>query len=148
MASSTRQVAGPGFRFSVPSGWTVRRTPRAVGARRDSALVSATAFTLLKPYSPALFARAAKELDGVAAELAARSHGELKAQATTTVDGKRIRAYRFTGRPAAGAAYVERIGFVLEGKREYQLLCQAASGAGDPDGACALLFSSFRLAAG
>lgn len=148
MASSIRQVAGPGFRFSVPSGWTVQRTPRAVGARRDSALVSATAFTLLKPYSPALFARAAKELDRVAAELAARSHGELRAQATTTVDGRRIRAYRFTGRPHAGAAYVERIGFVLEGKREYQLLCQAASGAGDPDGACALLFASFHLAAG
>ena len=136
-------MAGPGFRFSVPSGWTVHRTPTAVGARRDSALVSATAFTLLKPYSPTLFARAAKELDGVAAKLAARSHGELKAQATTTVDGRRIRAYRFTGRPAAGAAYVERIGFVLEGKREYQLLCQAASG--DPDGACALLFASFHL---
>lgn len=139
-------VDGPGFRFSVPSGWTVQRTARAVGARRDSSLVSATAFALLKPYSPALFARAAKELDGVAAELAARSHGELKAQGTTTVDGRRIRAYRFTGRPATGAAYEERIGFVLEGKREYQLLCQAASGAGDPDGACALLFKSFQLA--
>jgi hypothetical protein len=126
----------------------VQRTARAVGARRDSALVSATAFTLVKPYSPALFARAAKELDGVAAELAARSHGELKAQGTTTVDGRRIRAYRFTGRPATGAAYDERIGFVLEGRREYQLLCQAASGAGDPGGACALLFASFRLVAG
>ena len=84
----------------------------------------------------------------MAAELAARSHGELKTESTTTVDGRRIRAYRFTGRPASGAAYVERIGFVLEGKREYQLLCQAASDAGDPDGACALLFASFHLAAG
>ncbi len=141
-------MAGPGFRFSVPAGWTVQRTLRAVAARRGSALVSATTFTLLKPYSPALFSRAAKELDGVAAKLAAQSKGKLTERATTTVDGRRIRAYRFTGRPSTGAPYEERIGFVLQGRREVQLLCQAASGAGDPDGACALLFASFRLAAG
>lgn len=139
-------MAGPGFGFSVPVGWTVERTVRAVGARRASALVSATAFTLLKPYSAALFARAAKELDAVAVKLAAQSHGKLTERATTTVDGRRIRAYRFTGRPPTGAGYEERIGFVLQGKREYQLLCQAASGAGDPDGACALLFASFHVA--
>jgi hypothetical protein len=141
-------VAGPGFRFSVPVGWTVQRTLRAVGARRDSAIVSATVFTLLKPYSPALYARAASELDGVAAKLAAQSNGEVTERTTTTVDGRRIRAYRFTGRPHEGAAYDERIGFVLRGRREVQLLCQAASGAGDPDGACALLFATFHLAAG
>ena len=141
-------MAGPGFQLFVPAGWTVRRTLRAVSARRGSALVSATAFTLLKPYSPALFSRAARELDGVAADLAAQSKGKLTERATTTVDGMRIRAYRFTGRPPTGAAYEERIGFVLQGKREVQLLCQAASGAGDPDGACALLFASFRLVAG
>jgi hypothetical protein len=141
-------VAGPGFEISVPVGWTVQRTVRVVGARRDSALVSVTAFTLLKPYSPALFAQVAKELDGVAAKLAARSNGKLTERATTTVDGRRIRAYRFSGRPPTGAAYEERIGFVLQGKREYQLLCQAATGRGDPDGACALLFASFHVAAG
>ena len=103
---------------------------------------------LLKSYSPALFTRVAQELDGVAAKLAAQSRGKLTERATTTVDGRRIRAYRFTGRPATGAAYAERIGFVLQGKREYQLLCQAATGAGDPGGACALLFASFRLASG
>jgi len=141
-------VAGPGFRLSVPTGWTVQRTLRAVSARRGSALVSATTFTLLKPYSPPLFSQAARELDGVAADLAAQSNGKLTERATTTVDGMRIRAYRFTGRPTTGAAYEERVGFVLQGKREYQLLCQAAAGAGDPDGACALLFASFRLVAG
>jgi hypothetical protein len=141
-------VAGPGFRFSVPAGWTVQRTPREVEGRRGGSLVSATAFTLLKPYSPVLFTRAAKELDGVAAKLASRSNGKLTERVTTAVDGRRIRAYRFTGRPSTGAAYEERIGFVLQDKREYQLLCQAASGAGDPDGACALLFASFHVAAG
>jgi len=141
-------VTGPGFRFAVPARWTVARVERGVGARRGSSLVSATAFTLLKPYSPSLFGEAAKELDGVAAKLAAESNGAVTERTTTTVDGRRIRAYRFTGRPHTGAAYAERIGFVLQGRREVQLLCQADSGAGDPDGACALLFASFHLAAG
>jgi hypothetical protein len=141
-------VAGPGFEFSVPAGWTVQHTVRAVDAHRGSALVSATAFTLVKPYSPALFGKAARELDGVAAKLAAGSNGAVTDRTTTTVDGRRIRAYRLTGRPPKGEAYAERIGFVLEGRREVELLCQAGSGAGDPDGACALLFASFRLAAG
>jgi hypothetical protein len=35
---------------------------------------------------------------------------------------------------------------VLQGKREYQLLCRAPAGAGDPDGACALLYASFTTA--
>jgi hypothetical protein len=141
-------VAGSGFRVFLPAGWTVQRARNEVGARRGSAIVSVTVFTLLKSYSPELFTRAARELDGVAAKLAAQSRGRLTERATTTVDGLRIRAYRFTGRPSTGPAYEERIGFVLQGKREYQLLCQAAAGAGDPDGACALLFASFQLAAG
>jgi hypothetical protein len=140
-----RIVSGPGFRFAAPIGWDVRQTATSVEAREGLALVSATEFPLLKPYSPALFGRAVKELNGVAAQLAAQSKGALTESVTTTVDGRRIRAYRFTGRPASGSPYDERIGFVLEGKEEYQLLCQAAVGTGDPDGSCALLFSSFRV---
>lgn len=117
--------------------------------RRDPAggtLVSATAFTLLKAYSPKLFDRAARELDRVAANLASQAHGTLTESATVTVDGKRIRAYRLRVHPKSGADYDERIGFVLQGKREYQLLCRAPAGSSDPDGACALLYSSFTAA--
>ena len=39
--------------------------------------------------------------------------------------------------------FVERITFVLDGKREYQLLCRYR--AGDDEPACAALGSSFRL---
>jgi len=141
-------VQGPGFRFQAPAGWLARRTPDAAVARRDAAgtaLVSATSFPLRKPYDPALFDRAAKELDRVAAQLAAQAHGALSESATVTVDGRRIRAYRLTVHPAAGAAYAERIGFVLDGRREVQLLCRAPAGSADPDGACALLYSSFTL---
>jgi hypothetical protein len=141
-------VKGPGFRFEAPAGWTAASTLRAAEARRDaagSALVSATDFTLLKPYSPSLFAAAAKELDRVAAKLAAQSHSTLAQTTTVVVDGRRIRAYRLTVHPSSGAAFDERIGFVLRGKREVQLLCRAPVGAGDPDGACGLLYSSFKL---
>jgi hypothetical protein len=139
-------VHGPGFRFEAPAAWSATKTRSAAVVRRDAAgstLVSATSFTLLKPYSPKLFGRAAKELDRVAANLASQAHGTLSESATVTVDGKRIRAYRLRVRAKSGPSYDERIGFVLQGKREYQLLCRAPAGAGDPDGACALLYSSF-----
>jgi len=89
-----------------------------------------TTYTLQKPYTPALFAAAAKELDGVAGKLAAAAGTTLNEKQTLTVAGEKIRAYRF------GAM---RIGFVLVGKREYQLLCQGATDA------CAALFKSFSV---
>jgi len=141
---------GPGFAFSVPAAWTVKRAGTAVTARGsggdDAPLVSATAYKLARAYSPALFPVAAKELDGVAAKLAAASNGTVTESVTTTVDGTQIRAYRFTAHPEGHPATDDRVGFLLEGKREFQLLCSAPAGAGDPDGACALLFSTFRAA--
>jgi len=126
----------------------VARAGTAVTARGsggdDAPLVSATAYKLARAYSPALFATARTELDGVAAKLAAASNGTVTESVTTTVDGTRIRAYRFTAHPEGHPATDDRVGFVLEGKREYQLLCSAPAGSGDPDGACALLFSTFR----
>jgi len=140
-------VKGLGFRFEAPAGWTTNSTGRAAEARRDAAgrvMVSATAFTLQKPYTPKLFARAAAELDRVAAKLAAQSRSKLAESKTITVGGGRVRAYRLAVHPASGASFDERIGFVLLGRREYQLLCRAPVGSGDPDGACALLYSSFQ----
>jgi hypothetical protein len=129
-------LRGPGFTFSAPSDWRARRTESATTARSGSAVVSATAYTLLKPYTPALFDAAAKELDGVAERLAAQAGKPLTERETTTVDGRRIRAYRFGS---------TRIAFVLDGKREFQLLCRLPPDGKDSDGACALLFSSFSL---
>jgi hypothetical protein len=106
-----------------------------VAAKKGEAAVSVTTFSLLKPYDPAKFEAVAKELDGVAAKLAARAGHSLSDRETATVDGRKTRVYRYNG---------VRVGFVLEGKREYQLLCTAPGG-DDPDGACDLLFSSFSL---
>lgn len=110
-----------------------------MSARKDGALVSVTVFRLVKPYSDALFARAAKELDGVAGKLAAQAGATLDQRLTTTVDGRKVRAYGF-----ANDTTRTKIGFVLVERREYQLLCELPAGKPDPDGACALLFSSFN----
>jgi hypothetical protein len=123
-------VRGQGFTFSVPAAWRTSRTPRAVTVRSGKSRISVTTYTLQKPYTPALFAAAAKELDGVAAKLAAAAGTALNEKQTVAVAGEKIRAYRFG---------TKRIGFVLLGKREYQLLCEDA---GD---ACALLFKSFSV---
>jgi hypothetical protein len=136
---AARAVQGPGFRFSVPVGWTARSTARAVVAESGDDHVSVTVFPLLKVYAPARFAAAAKELDGIAARLAAAAGGSIGERATVVVDGRRTRAYRYEG----GGRHI-RIGFVLEGRSEYQLLCDEA-GATDTDGACALLFDTFRV---
>src|SRR5919109_4948403 len=80
--ASTRLVRGTGFSFSVPRAWRTRRTERAVVAQKGSALVSVTTYALVKPYTPALFDRAAAELDRVAARLAREVHGTLSERAT------------------------------------------------------------------
>jgi hypothetical protein len=122
---ATVGVRGQGYTFAVPRGWRLARPPGAVVARRGDGLVSVTRFPLLKPYDPAKFDATARELDRIARRLDPRARGE-----TVEVAGGPIRAYRYDDR---------RIGFVLEGKLEYQLFCAHATGA------CDLLFATFAL---
>src|SRR4051794_31114247 len=84
---SARAVSGPGFTVSVPDGWAVRKSGKAVVATKGNGLVSVTRFPLVKPYEPSKFEAAAKELDGVAAQLADRNGGELTKRETTEVAG-------------------------------------------------------------
>lgn len=123
-------MRGNGFTFEVPEGW--QATPKGAGivATRGRALVSVTRFPLLKAYDPAKFAAVAQELDRVAAQLAKQSGATLDSKETTTVDGRKVRAYRYGQK---------RIAFVLNGRREYQLFCSSAAAA------CDLLFDSFAL---
>jgi len=135
-ARTERVVVGPGFSFTAPAAWKVLRAERSVEASSGSALVSVTVFSLRKPYAPALFNRAAAELDRVAAKLAADSKGTLTESVTSTLAGRRARAYRYST-----GSYDARVGFVLDGRHEYELFCRNTKA----DGACALLFSSFSL---
>jgi hypothetical protein len=135
-AASSRVLHGTDFSFSVPKAWRSTVSAGIVRAASGRSEVSVQTFSLLKPYRPEEFAAVTKELDRDAEHLAAQAGRPLTSRETTTVAGMKIRAYRY------GAT---RIGFVLVGRREYQLLCRLGSGGSDPDGACALLFSSFSL---
>jgi hypothetical protein len=137
---ATKAVTGPGFRFDGPVGWKVSRPGDAVEAVNGSALVSVTTYKLLKPYEPAMFDRVATELDGSVAKLAKQAKGTVVERKTSEVDGRKIREYRYVAK-----GFATRIGFVFEGRREWQLLCRARAEDDDPDGACKLLFASFSV---
>jgi hypothetical protein len=123
-------VRGSGFTFAAPGAWHTSRSQRTVSSSNGKAQVSVTTYTLLKPYRPAIFGAAARELDRVAARLAAQAGAKVTRSETLDVAGRKSRAYRFG---------TMRIGFVLVGRREFQLLCR------DPGDACTLLFETFSL---
>ena len=150
-ATATKAVTGPGFRFTAPADWHVARTPTSITARPSAGadtLVSAAVYRLGKTYTPGGFDAAAKELDGVAARLAHAAGGKVVSGETTSVAGRKVRSYRFTASSKGAGPTDDRVAFVLAGKREVQLLCQAPRGAGDPDGACGLLYDTFSLSGG
>jgi hypothetical protein len=131
-----QRVAGGAFSFRAPSAWQVKRTLRSVEARDGDAIVSVTVFRLARAYRPALWPKVVPELDRVAQQLAARVHGKVDSAATRTIAGRKARAYAISR-----SGVDERIAFVLDGRREYQLYCRGAGGA------CDTLLSSFTLAA-
>ncbi len=134
-------IRGDGYSFSAPGGWKVTRTGTSVASAHGSQAVSVTTFRLTRRYRPTMWAKAVKELDGVAAKLAAELGGEVDAARTVRAGGTTARQYdlAFTRN---GDRLVERITFVLRGRREYELLCRFEEGKDDP--ACMLLQSSFR----
>jgi hypothetical protein len=134
--TSGKRVGAAGFSFEAPSGWRVTRTPTSVAARHGKAIVSVTTFRLVRTYRPALWPKVVPELDRVAEQLAARVHGTVRASMTQTIAGRKARVYDITR-----SGEDERIGFVLDGRREYQLYCRAAGGA------CDTLLGSFSLSA-
>jgi hypothetical protein len=134
-------LRGDGFSFAAPGGWKVTRAGTSLTALRGRRAVSVTTFRLARPYSRKQWHAAVKELDGVAAKLAAELHGTVAAARTVTAGGVAARQYdlAFT---KDGRRLVERTTFVLLGRREYQLLCRFEAGKKEP--ACALLERSFQ----
>jgi hypothetical protein len=120
---------------SVPKGWNTSVRGTGVTARSGGAFVSVRRFRLQRRYESSMFAAAVPELDRVAEGLAADAGVKLTSRSTMLVAGRRSRVYRYRG---------TKIGFVLVGRFEYQLLCSSPGG-GDPAGACALLFTSFGI---
>jgi len=139
-AGGGQEVKGTGFTFHAPDGWTVKTTATSAVAGQDkNTLVSVTVLPLVKPYRPALFLRAARELDRVAADLAKQLGGQVVSSNTVIAAKARARQYEIEH-----DGLVDRITFVLRGKREYQLTCRWPKTAGRPD-ACDQLVASFSL---
>jgi hypothetical protein len=138
---AVQTVTASAYRFEAPGGWKVTRTAAATTAARGDELVSVTIFRLPRPFRPALWDRAIPELDRVAGQLAGELDGRVTAKVATVVAGKRARQYdiAFTRN---GTKLVERIAFLFEGRREYQLLCRYA----DDDSSCKAFVASFRQA--
>jgi hypothetical protein len=139
-------VQGRGFSFAAPADWQLKvgaRSSSAEAGAGDPELVSVTVYRLARPYRPALWKTVVPELDRVAGELASRLGGTLASSATVVVDGRRARSYEIRY-GLEGEGVVERTAFVLDGRREYQLICRYRSG--EPPPACDTLFETFRLA--
>ena len=137
--TESQTVSGPGFRFQAPAGWKVERAQRQVTASRDSELVRVASFVLVKPYSAALFGKVARELDLRMADVARRTGGKISGQDTATVAGIKSHVY-----DVEVGDHVDRYTFVLQGMREYQLLCRRRSSSGS--GFCDTLATSFAPA--
>jgi len=131
-------VTGPDFRFEAPAGWKVTRQDGTVTAADGTTLVRVQTFNLLKPYKHALLGRATRELDGDAAKLAAALSAKIAARATLAVAGHDARMYTL-----AYGKNRQQITFVLDGSREYELICKIDSA--KAASACAQLASTFSL---
>ena len=130
-----QQVEGDGFTYDAPSAWTVKG---ATATRGSIDLVQVRVFRLVRPYDATRRAAVARELDGAAARLAAQLTGEVATRRWLVVAGVDGRLYDIRY-----GAKLEEITFVLDGQREYQLLCRRAA-SGD-DAPCAELLRSFTL---
>lgn len=140
-----QQVKGSGFTFSAPTGWRVTATARGLNvAGPGSQLLSVGVYRLVKPYAPARFAAAARELDGVAGRLAAGRQGKVDSKRTLTVAGRKVRSYRI-GYELGGDSLTQQVTFVLRNTTEWLLVCRR--GTADPDEPCARLLTSFALKA-
>jgi hypothetical protein len=130
-----QQVEGDGFVYNAPADWTV-----AEGAATDGAVdrVEVLVFRLVRAYDPARRAATERELDGVAAGIAAQLKGTVTQRRSLQVAGLDARSYAI-----AFVGKTEQITFVLHEQREYELLCRRPAGGDDTP--CAELLRSFQL---
>ena len=133
-SSNWQQVRGDGFRYNAPADWIV---DGAAATNGSVARVEVLVFRLLRPYVPERRVATVRELDRVAAGIAAQLKASVSSRRSLEIGGLDARSYAlsFDGK-------VEQITFVLQDRREYQLLCRRAAG-GD-DAPCVELLRSFE----
>jgi hypothetical protein len=103
--------------------------------------VEVRVFRLLRPYDSARRVAVGHELDADAARIAEQLKGSVSSRRWLVVGGLDARSYAI-----AYDGKASDITFVLDGEREYQLLCRRPAGAeAEP---CAELLRSFQLEQG
>jgi hypothetical protein len=131
-------VRGNGIRFEAPAGWKVTTSRTSASAAHESQLLQVTTFPLVKTYRDALFDKVARELDLRMRAVAEQLHGTVRGTRTVTVDG--IRAHHYD---VGAGEDVYGYTFVLQVRREYELLCRRPSSADDAP--CTQLLTTFVL---
>ncbi len=137
---------GNGFTFRAPGSWGEERkaTMITLSPGKDAPeLVGVSIFRLVRPYRPSLFVRVVPELDSVADAIAVELGGRVTKRRTLTVAGRKSRQYDLAYTHKGSGKMEQTITFVLEGRREYQLLCRRA--AGRKLAACGRLVKTFRI---
>ena len=136
--SAWQTVRGPGFSFEAPKGWKVATATKRTTATHGADLVQVAAYPLVKPYTDALFGKVEVELRARMDDLARQNGEQVRAAKTVTANGARAHMFEL-----GDGDHVDEYTFVLQGKREYLLLCRR------PDGKqtdyCARLLTSFAV---
>lgn len=143
---TSKAVHGAGYSFLVPADWNVKHAAGQVTATPGDAssvdMLTVSTFRLERPYRTSLYTRVVPELDSTAAKLAGQLGGQVTGQRTITISARRARqediAYTHGGKQLA-----QQITFVLEGRREFELLCRREQSS--KLHACVGLTTSFRL---
>jgi hypothetical protein len=144
-----QELRGPGYTAEAPGGWELSRPPRTIAADNPDGpeSVSVAQFRLARRFRPSLWDAAVVELNDVAARLAERIGPEavVGRSGQTTIAGRRARTYEIDY-TREGERLVDKVAFILEGRREFQLTCRIrVDGADAGTEACDRLRSSFRL---
>jgi hypothetical protein len=130
-----QQVQGNGFSYDAPASWVVDGSAATSGAvDRVEVLV----FRLLRPYARDRRAAVGRELDRDAANLARQLKGSVSSRSWLEAGGADARSYEI-----AYSGRFSQITFVLDGRREFQLLCRRRAGADVSP--CTQLLRSFRI---
>ena len=132
-------VKGPDFQFQAPVGWHVTQSGSTVSVSSGTNLLRVQTFMLVKPYRHALLHRAVKELDGDVNQLASDLKGKVVGRAILPIAGHDA----LMSTIAYGKLH-QQITFVLDGSREYELICRN-DGSTAAATACAKLASTFSL---
>jgi hypothetical protein len=143
------RLSGPGWTAQAPAGWEIERRARTVIARPPGGgdKVVVAEFPLPKPFRPALWPKAKPELRKLAETIAVQTSPDAKVSKPEElrVAGYRALAFDITY-DRNGGPRVDKLLFLLVGRREFQLTCSISlddRAAGDA--ACAQLRRTFRL---